>query len=117
MFVRSIASAYLQSNIRTYAICPGTVRTNLLDQAGLDSFPADYFTPVSKIASTVEMLVNGGDGKDSKGVEKRGAQATGLAVEINGENHYFREQHEYCDDKMRRVMEATRMSNEKHQIK
>ena len=84
------------------AICPGTVRTNLLTNEQWQRFPQDYFTPVEKIVEVVVMLING-DGKQGSGEKP----LWGQAVEVNGDQHYFREQHEYCDEKMAAVMGAT----------
>lgn len=108
-FMRSIAPTLKQKDgIRTHTICPGTVRTNLLLASEWEAFPASFFTPVSKIASTVVMLEQGGvELTDSKGVKVPAGRDYGLAVEICGENHYFREVLPWCDDAMRQVMEAT----------
>ncbi|KAF7557047.1 hypothetical protein G7046_g6130 [Stylonectria norvegica] len=112
-FMRSIAVPYHQySGIRVYAICPGTVRTNLLDSKEWSNFPAEYFTPLSRIASTVELLAEGGDLTDARGRTFKEGKNFGLAVEINGEKIYFRDKPEYCDDNMRKVIEATSMANQ-----
>ncbi|KAF1982582.1 NAD(P)-binding protein [Aulographum hederae CBS 113979] len=106
--MRSVAKHfYLHDGIVAHAICPGTVRTNLLDSAGWSSFPEEYFTPVSKIVETVLMLVDGGDMVDAKGNKVTAAGNWGKAVEVNGTNHYFREQPEWCDAAMEAVMKAT----------
>ena len=111
--MRSIAFSYHHYNgIRVYATCPGTVRTNLLNAKEWTTFPEDYFTPLSRIASTVEMLAEGGDMTDARGRTVKAGSDYGLAVEINGEKIYFRDQHEYCDDNMRKVIEATSMENQ-----
>ena len=85
------------------AICPGTVRTNLLTETQWDNFPPGYFTPLEKIVEVVLMLVNG-DGKQGA---SKDAPLYGQAVEVNCDKHYFRPQHEYCDEKMAAVMGAT----------
>jgi NAD(P)-dependent dehydrogenase (short-subunit alcohol dehydrogenase family) len=106
--MRSIAKHYyLYDDIRVNAICPGTVRTNLLDASGWAAFPDEFFTPVEKIVEVVLMLVDGDDMVDGKGVRISADRAWGRAVEVNGRNHYFREMPEYYDDQMRQVMEAT----------
>ncbi|CAG9991495.1 unnamed protein product [Clonostachys byssicola] len=111
-FVRSIAYSFHQEGIRAYAICPGTVRTNLLLADEWKSFPGEYFTPISKIAETVEMLVNGGNMQDSAGKKVTDDDNYGLAVEVNGKNHYFRDQMPFCDEAMKQVMTATSMKNQ-----
>lgn len=111
--MRSIAFPYHHYNgIRVYATCPGTVKTNLLNDKEWTTFPDDYFTPISRIASTVEMLVEGGKMTDGYGKTVEDGSNYGLAVEINGENFYFREQHEYCDENMKKVIQATSMANQ-----
>ncbi|KAF2263542.1 NAD(P)-binding protein [Lojkania enalia] len=103
-FMRSISPYYYhKAGIRVNAICPGTVKTNLLTSDEWRNFPEEYFTPIEKIAETVCMLVDGTDevkGKD-QGV------LNGKAVEISGRQHYYRDMVEYCDDGMRAVMGAT----------
>ncbi|KAM5347001.1 hypothetical protein ACJ41O_010006 [Fusarium nematophilum] len=112
-FMRSIAFPYYHtSGIRVYAICPGTVRTNLLNAQEWTSFPESYFTPLSRISSAVETLAGGGEMMDSWGRVVKEGENWGLAVEINGENVYFRDQVEFCDEAMRVVIEATSMENQ-----
>lgn len=111
-FMRSVSFAFHHyDGIRTYAICPGTVRTNLLKQEEWDLWPESYLTPVSKIASTVDLLLEGGNLKDSTGKEVSEGSDTGLAVEVNGTNHYFRDPVEFCDEAMKVVMENTSLEN------
>ena len=59
-------------------------------------FPPESFTPLEKIVEVVLMLLNG-DGKQANGtgVEK---PLIGQIVEVNCQNHYFRKQHDFCDD-------------------
>jgi NAD(P)-dependent dehydrogenase (short-subunit alcohol dehydrogenase family) len=110
-FMRSIAKAYyVNDRIRANTINPGTVRTNLLDQEAWNHFPDSYFTPVSKIVEVVLMLVDGGEMVDSKSVKVEAGKDWGRAVEVNGTNHYFREQVDYCDEAMAAVMRATDVS-------
>lgn len=111
-FMRAIAPWYFhKKGIRVNAICPGTVKTGLLSQAEWANFPEEYFTPVEKIARTVGMLVEGRDGE----VEKKGENGSGggegllwgKAVEISGDRHYYRDQVEFCDEGMAKVMGST----------
>lgn len=119
-FSRSIAPYFLaKAGIRVNAICPGTVKTNLLTGAEWANFPEEYFTPVEKIGDVVCMLVDGkDDGTGKLGREVEGATSAkellagkggmnGKAVEVCGQNHYYREMVPYCDEAMQAVMGAT----------
>ncbi|KAF2404509.1 3-beta-hydroxysteroid dehydrogenase [Trichodelitschia bisporula] len=111
---RSVAKHfYLADRIRVNAICPGTVRTNLLDSTGWDQWPEEYFTPVETIVKAVLTLVDGGDMVDAKGVKVEAGKDWGRCVEVNGKNLYFREQIEYCDENMAQVMRITDISERK----
>ncbi|KAB5554320.1 hypothetical protein GE09DRAFT_1120543, partial [Coniochaeta sp. 2T2.1] len=79
--------------VRVNAVLPGTVKTNLHTEESWKQFPEEYFTPVEKIVEAVLILLDGTE--------------TGKAIECNGQNHYYREQYEYCDDAMRAVMSST----------
>ncbi|KAK1817962.1 hypothetical protein LTR12_007596 [Friedmanniomyces endolithicus] len=122
--MRSIAPFYYQDktiNARVNAICPGTVKTNLLDAAAWATFSDDVFVPIEKIADTVLMLIDGhdvgGTGLDGKSLEGANGAATngtgggeklwGKAVELSGRKHYYRDQPAYCDDHMAKCMLAT----------
>jgi NAD(P)-dependent dehydrogenase (short-subunit alcohol dehydrogenase family) len=95
-FTRSVAKHfYLHDKIRANAILPGTMRTSLLTEKEWGAFGDTNWTPIEKVVEVVEMLLD----------EKK--NYWGKTVEISGTNHYFREQAEYCDEDMKRVMEAT----------
>jgi NAD(P)-dependent dehydrogenase (short-subunit alcohol dehydrogenase family) len=95
-FTRSVAKHFwVHDKIRANAILPGTMRTNLLNEKEWSTFGDTTWTPVSKAVEVVEMLL---DEKEAY---------WGKAVEISGTNHYFRVQAEYCDEDMRKVIEAT----------
>ncbi|KAF1946422.1 NAD(P)-binding protein [Clathrospora elynae] len=116
-FMRGIAPYYYhKSGIRVNAICPGAVRTNLLSSQEWSLFDDEYFTPVSKIAAVVCMLVDGrDDGTGSVGREVEGGVESiragvmqGRAVEISGSRHYYREAVEYADGGIASVMGSTK---------
>lgn len=113
-FMRSISPYfYHKAGIRVNAICPGTVKTNLLSSKEWENFPEEYFTPVEKIADVVCILVDGKDDGKGRGYvdgERKKEELgilNGKAVEISGSKHYYREAVEYCDEGMARVMGAT----------
>jgi NAD(P)-dependent dehydrogenase (short-subunit alcohol dehydrogenase family) len=121
-FMRSIAPFYFKDKAigaRVNCICPGTVRTNLLDAAAWGTFDPDVFVPIEKIVSTVLMIIDGtdvdGTGLDGQPLSKTSgsnghAQSEmlwGKAVELSGRKHYYRDQPVYCDDHMANCMLAT----------
>ncbi len=121
--VRSLAGNFYQNDgIRVNGICPGTVRTGLLESAAWDNFGKDQvFVPIEKIASTVLMFIDGDDvgGKtvgESKAISKgtngqRKGKLNGETVELSGTNRYYRDQIEFCDEAMAKTMGVTNKSN------
>lgn len=95
-FTRSVAKHfYHHDKIRANAILPGSVRTSLLTEKEWGSFGDTNWTPIEKVVEVVELLL---DEKENH---------WGKTVEISGLNHYFREQADYCDEDMKKVIEAT----------
>ncbi|ETN41761.1 uncharacterized protein HMPREF1541_03698 [Cyphellophora europaea CBS 101466] len=111
-FMRAIAGHFRLEGIRVNAICPGIVRTNLLDKQGWSGFPQDMFTPVENISDAVCRLIDGGDITDANGRTVPAAKLYGQAVEINLSNIYFRRQHEFSDKAMESIMMATSVENQ-----
>ncbi|EEY16311.1 3-beta-hydroxysteroid dehydrogenase [Verticillium alfalfae VaMs.102] len=108
--MRSVAVSFYQvDGIRTYTICPGTVRTNLLSAERWGAFPAAYFTAVETVAARVCMLVTGGAMTDSSGRTIPAGEDYGLACEIAGDEFYWRDPVSYCNEATARMMEATSM--------
>lgn len=104
-FMRSIAPIYYKEDkIRVNAVCPGTVKTNLLSSVEWAAFPTEYFTPVEKIVEAVLIFV---DGKDTSDKGRDVGVMNSKAIECSGRNHYYREQYEYCDEPMKLVMQST----------
>lgn len=108
-FNRAITVAYHHAGIRTFSTCPGTVRTGLLNQEEWKSFPEEYFTPMKTLVDAVVKLVDGGDTVDAKGKKVAAEDHWGLTVEVNGNNFYFREGPEACDENMEAMMKHTSM--------
>ncbi|KAJ5775876.1 uncharacterized protein N7511_000887 [Penicillium nucicola] len=116
-FMRSISQHFAVGGTRVNAICPGIVRTNLVDSNGWDSFPPERFIEVEMIARVVLQLVDGGEPAgqgltDSWGSHLPLSRLYGVAVEISDGGLYFRDQHSFCDDGMRAVMAATDVENQ-----
>ncbi|KAJ5709228.1 hypothetical protein N7493_010562 [Penicillium malachiteum] len=116
-FMRSIANSFRSEGMRVNAICPGIVRTNLVDQKGWDSFPQHRFIEAERIAQIVLQLVDGGKRAgqgltDDHGKFLATSKLYGLAVEISDIGIYFRDHHEFCDEGMREVMGATVLDNQ-----
>lgn len=88
-------------------ILPGVVATALLTAEELDTYPKDSFTPVEQVVDTVLQVISGKDMTDANGRMMRGEEICGAAIEINIRNFYFRDQPDWCDEKMQGVMEAT----------
>ena len=112
--MRAIAPNYWQDGIRVNAICPGIVKTNLVNPEGWAAFPSHLFIAPETIAAAVQTLIHPGtDGLvDARGKFIPARQAYGLAVEISGDKLYFREPVGFCDDGMRDIMSATEVENQ-----
>lgn len=119
-FMRSIAKHFwVQDGIRVNAICPGTVKTNLLTVKEWANFPEKFFTPVAKVVEAVLLLVDGTDEEEWKrridGPGGDGGKILwGEAVEVSGTNHYYRDATKFCDEGMKAVMEATDIEELEH---
>ncbi|KAL4966033.1 uncharacterized protein BDV14DRAFT_171987 [Aspergillus stella-maris] len=133
-FMRSIANHFLASNIRANAICPGIVRTSLVDQKGWAAFPQHRFVEMESVVRVVLQLAGVSEDQsepegagpesdkkassarsgltDSHGTHLPTARLFGQAVEISDGGVYFRQQHEFCDEGMREVMAATVVENQ-----
>lgn len=83
------------------------VATGLLTDEELETYPKDAFTPVELVVKIVEQIIHESDMIDAWGKKLTGKDVHGQAVEINVNNIYFRDQPEWCDDKIQGVMEAT----------
>jgi hypothetical protein len=111
-FNRAITYSYHLSGIRTYATCPGTIKTNLMTGEEWKSFPERFFTPMSTLVDAVVHIVEGGDLHDSTGKKVPKDQNWGLTVEVNRDNWYFRGGNEFCDKDMEEMMKFTSMENQ-----
>lgn len=115
--MRSIVRHFQLEGIQVNAICPGIVRTNLVDQESWKSFPGHRFAPVQTVSAVVLLLLDGGeeggrDIVDSNEARIPSSRLYGCAVEISGSRFYFRAPPEYCDRGMEEVMGATALENQ-----
>lgn len=111
-FMRCVAPTFYEDGIRTYAICPGPVRTNLLSKSAWDAFPQEFMTPVEAIVSTVQTLIRGGKLQDAKGREVAESENYGLAVEILGNEIFIRDQMEFANDAVRQLCDGAKRQNQ-----
>ncbi|KAL4880656.1 hypothetical protein BJY04DRAFT_219126 [Aspergillus karnatakaensis] len=126
-FMRSIAQHFAARGTRVNAICPGIVRTDLVDR--WDAFPQHRFTEMESVVRVVLQLAGEAEGEtdnesenppagaaggmtDSQGTHLPRERLFGQAVEISDSGVYFRDQHAFCDEGMREVMAATVLENQ-----
>ncbi|KAK6527467.1 hypothetical protein TWF694_004456 [Orbilia ellipsospora] len=93
-FTRSVASTYLQDNIRVNAICPALVPTAIFPGDLKDFFPEEHITPVSTIVAAYDKFIT-----DDK--------LAGKVVECSQGNHFFREQVGYPSESQRWMNEES----------
>lgn len=106
-FSYSIAKLFRRNfGIRVNCVLPAPVPTNLVTKEEWAGFDASLFTPPSAIVDIVLKFVDGVDLKDSNGVACTGDQLFGKAVEVVQKDFFFREQHDWCNDTMKRAMAA-----------
>jgi NAD(P)-dependent dehydrogenase (short-subunit alcohol dehydrogenase family) len=105
---RGITAAYHHEGIRTFSVCPGTIRTGLLSPEEWNFCPPECFTAVEMVSDVIMKLIEGSEMKDAKGKVKKKGQMWGLTVEVNGTNFYFRDGPEFCDENMKIMMANTK---------
>lgn len=116
--MRSIAQHFHAGGVRANAICPGIVRTDLVDRKGWNAFPQHRFLEMESVVQVVLQLAGDGEGEggsgltDTLGTHVPTDRLFGQAVEISDTGVYFRDQHSFCDDGMREVMAATVLENQ-----
>lgn len=105
---RAIQNPFHDYGIRTFATCPGTIRTGLLSSEGWSIFPEEFLTPMKTLVDTVLKLINGGDIQDSNGRKVSKQDNWGLAVEVFKQDFFIRDQAEWCNDGMKDMMALTK---------
>lgn len=103
--MRSIAKGLIKEGVRCNAICPGPVRTGIMDEATWDAFfTPDMFSPVSFVADLVLQLVDGSALTDALNKHVEAGSVHGQALEISVDKFYLREQPPYCDKNMAKML-------------
>jgi len=92
-FSRCIANPYKRRGIRVNCICPGFSRTNLVDSAFYDIFPAEHLMPVPLFVQHVHNLMEDED-------------AVGKVLEISGQEHFFHDMSLPSNEAARRMCEV-----------
>lgn len=103
----SIAKVFKRKfGIRVNCVLPAPVMTNLITKEEWSGFDSTLFTPPSGIVDIVLRFVDGKDMTDSNGVTYKADELQGRAAEVVQGDFYFREQHPWCNETMRRAMAA-----------
>jgi NAD(P)-dependent dehydrogenase (short-subunit alcohol dehydrogenase family) len=113
--MRALASPYWHfDRVRVNAICPGVVRTNLLNNSQWAQFPPDSMTPLETVQKVVLMLAENDKEAGARTearvdgvVESKEGVLWGEAVEVIGSEYYFREPPKVSSPQMQVVMDAT----------
>ncbi|KAL1853905.1 hypothetical protein Daus18300_011647 [Diaporthe australafricana] len=111
-FMRSVADYYKHEGIRVNALCPGAVRTPIVSDQAWKAMPEDVFTPMELISEIVLKLAGGEELVDANGERAASDELYGKAVVANGKNIYIQHDTPYCDDRMARIVENTRMGKQ-----
>lgn len=112
--MRAIASPYYHwEGVRVNAICPGVVKTNLLNESQWSQFDSNFLTPIETVQRAVLVLIDNKDPEpqektriDGVNKEKKGV-LWGETVELIGPDYYFREPPQISGVPMESVMRAT----------
>lgn len=103
--MRSIAKGLIKEGVRCNAICPGPVRTGIIDGAMWDAFfSPDLFSPISFVVDLVLQLVDGNALTDALNKRVESGAVHGQALEISVDKFYLREHPPACDKNMARIV-------------
>lgn len=107
--MRAIAGPfYKNAGVRVNCLCPGPVRTNLLNEESWSSFKEEHLTSLDLIVKVMTSLITGKELVDMQGQAFAGADLRDQAVMTAGENLYFRKRPEFVDQTMAEIMGATK---------
>lgn len=103
--MRSIAPRCKEEGIHVNAICPGLVKTPIMDDEAMATFSSDLFIPMATVISTTLSLVDGNEMIDARGTCVSGPDVWGRAIEISTKGrYYFCEPQEYSDETVEKLI-------------
>ncbi|KAJ5103106.1 hypothetical protein N7532_003635 [Penicillium argentinense] len=105
-FVRSIGDRLFKEGIRVTTICPGVVKTPLLNEELLSYFPEDVLIPIEAVTDVTMKTLAGGDLIDSKGNQVPADKFHSQVLHITGQGFYFIDQPPIHDQEARSTWNA-----------
>lgn len=100
-FVRSTGDRLIKEGIRVNTICPGVVKTPLLNDQLLSYFPVDVLIPVETVTDVAMQVVLNNEIQDSKGTRVTGKEFHSKAIHVTGKGFYFIDQPPIYDEEAR----------------
>lgn len=100
-FVRSIGNRLFKEGIRVNTICPGVVKTPLLNEELLSNFPADILIPIEAVTDVAMKIVLEDGINDSKGLCVTADKFHSRAIHVTGKGLYFIDQPPISDEEAR----------------
>ena len=98
-FVRAVAKPMFQDHgIRVHALCPGPVRTSLLNDDQWDCFPEEHLIPMHSIVDVVVALMDDKPFIDCTRRKIDSQSKYGLAVEVTPRGFYVKDGHKFSDE-------------------
>jgi NAD(P)-dependent dehydrogenase (short-subunit alcohol dehydrogenase family) len=105
-FVRSIGDRLFKEGIRVNAICPGVVKTPLLNEELLSYFPADVLIPIEAVTDVAMKIILDDSIKDSKGVCVTADKFHSQAIHVTGKGFYLIDQPPINDEEAQTTWEC-----------
>lgn len=100
-FVRSIGDRLYKEGIRVNAICPGVVKTPLLNEELIKYFPVDIHMPIEAVASVAMKTILEDSITDSNGDCVTAAKFHSQAIHVTGQGFYLINQPPFNDEEAR----------------
>ena len=112
-FVRAVAKPMFQDHgIRVHALCPGPVRTSLLNDDQWDCFPEEHLIPMHSIVDVVVSLVDEKPFTDCMRRKIEPESKYGLAVEVTPRGCYVKGGHKFSDETVPLLLEVPKRMSE-----